>query len=219
MINIEKKNNLYYINTSDKSDYRKQRDNKKDPNSTCQITAMMMGLKIKGYKPNESFDQMFDDIYSIIEEDKEIDNMYKTRYKKYMKTYTKRELHKLLSLGVNKYMGQDVTEFTSSCPLENIVYDLVNDTPSVLSGYFYKYNHVVTLVGVVVKNLDNILYTDKIKNIKLNNIDSYIIDDPYGIYKMKYNNHNGDDVIMPAADMKKIVKSFHSQSKWRHSFI
>jgi hypothetical protein len=89
---------------------------------------------------------------------------------------------------------------------------------SVVSGRFTSYGHVVTVVGFESKQ-DRIEDLGSPGQVDLDNIQSIIVDDPWGNSKTGYRDTNGDDVIYTLQEFARLTRVYGSLDvKWAHLF-
>jgi len=153
-----------------------QRNNKRDPHNTCNVTSMVMALDYLGYD------------FPVGEYERPMDNLHLYMTAKKLRPW----IHDELSQATNEWMGQNVTDFSTERPIPNIINELKNDKPVVLSGDFpfidskgnaTTLGHIVVLVGAEWDKV-NIGYPR-----------SVIIDDPYGNTLNNFKG-SGNDVIL-----------------------
>lgn len=207
-LNYSQRNNQY------KWSYK---ESKVNSNTTCNCTSICMALDYAGYNfPKGQYDQPEDNLAKSIMESNLVDEEYKKRYpamyadfKKGLKdAYTPNEIHKLLEIGTNEWMGCDVDKFYESYPIVDLIEEFTTkQSPVVTSGRFpdgkkpngeIKYlNHIVCITGVVFSE-DKYNRTIKAgKKISSETPDFWIVDDPWG-YTLNYaSGKSGNDVYIP----------------------
>lgn len=227
------------INVRNKDPYYSQRNNlfTKDgieyASRSCQVTAMVSALDYCGYTfpEDKEWNQPEDSLLNFIINSPDVDRAYQKifpdEYKKYIASgknpkisYPPEELHSLLSLGTNLWMGKisgEITHFRYDCSLKELVLELVKGKPCVTSGLFLgRLRHVVCLVGV--NTLQELVPDMGLSDVDLSKIDSFIIEDPYGDYHTEYKDYNGKDVIVPISEYREIFHTVNKDSQWAHLF-
>jgi hypothetical protein len=227
------------INVRGKEPYYSQRNNKFTENGieyasrSCNVTSMIMALDYCGYAfPSDLlFAQPEDALLHFILDSTEVDiayaKLFPEEHSKYIAsgrnpktTYPPEELHVLLSLGTNLWMGKEaneITKFRFDLSIDEVVFELAQGRPVVQSGVFGKLHHVTTVVGVDTEQ-DLTLISDHTE-IDLSQITSFILEDPYGNYHTSYQDQNGKDIVMPYSDYVSIFNIITSKIKWGHLFV
>ena len=129
----------YYFNVDENKLNYSQRDNqyrwshvdaKVTASTTCNVTSIAMGLNYAGFNfPPGKFDQPEDNLAdSILKSelvDKEYARRYPAMYKEYKEglkdAYTPNEIHKLIEIGTNEWMGRNVDTFHEDYPIASII--------------------------------------------------------------------------------------------------
>ena len=224
--NYSQRNNKFTWNCVRNSALISPGDSEKDrlikASTMCNVTCMCMGLDYSGFKfPKGKFEQPEDNLCDFIINSAEVDAEYKrtvpAMYEAYKRgdkdSYTPNEIHALLSMGTNLWMGTKATQFTTDGNIRDIINSeiLTANRPVIISGVYRNLNHIVDLVGVAVKaGCDP----------KTTAPDYLIIDDPYGNLVQGYDkNLSGNDIIIPwqyFIDQTKPLKN--ATTKWFHTF-
>jgi hypothetical protein len=161
---------------------------------------MVMALDYLGYQfPKGEYDQPEDNL------------------RKFIESYDKNpEIHTELSEYTNKWMGRDVTNFSTSRKINDILSEILNGRPVVISGTFpgcptkrvNPLGHIVCLVGAEWPGNDWIGPPDSI-----------IWDDPYGNTLNDWQGA-GNDVKVDSKTFIEWIKPIGNVSvKWGHFFI
>jgi hypothetical protein len=227
------------INVRDKDPYYSQRNNQYTLNGisyssrACQVTSMVSALDYAGYTfpKDEKWEQPEDSLLNFILTSPEIDTAYQQlfpeEYKKYIEsgrnpktTYPPEELHSLLSLGTNLWMGKkagEITKFRFDLNIKEILFELLNKRAVVQSGVFVNLHHVVAVVGFTTnQDLEGIVDYNE---IDLEKVVHFYVEDPYGNYHTDYKDLDGKDIVMSVEDYKNIFNVQDSETKWGHLFI
>ncbi|MCQ2209251.1 MAG: C39 family peptidase [Paludibacteraceae bacterium] len=187
-----------------KSNYS-QRNNKVNPNKSCNTTSMTMAASYqpaiwKAFKESEiyskyayKFSQPEDCLQQYM-----LDNGLTPTY------------HPDLSRAFNQFLGYNVTSFSMNVPLEDLIEEIKSGRPVVISGDFPKSDgrtlgHIVVLVGLIFEK-------------ELDKLPSYwIIDDPYGDTLNDWTG-SGNDIKLPHEFFMKVIKNKGMSKKWAHTF-
>ncbi len=241
---VSRDGNILTIKVDKNASYHTQKNNTIRPHGTCAPTSIAMALRYSGYSkqldsiiPQKVQDEDF--ITNFIHNDKRVVDFWKNNPAPWIKsayvgyqnfaagkqtaanTMFGNEIHDVLEFATNTLMGQNVDKFYYQCPIKDILFNIIQGGAVVLSGVFpYKNNtkihHVVCLSGFTTKQLgaDTV---DSPELIDISQIDSVIIDDPYGDYKKLYTSDNGDNVYMPWSEFISIMNDqFNSVAKRAH---
>jgi hypothetical protein len=194
------------INVSHAKKNYSQRNNALKPFSSCNVTAMVMALDYMGYVfPNGVYEQPEDNLRSFIERrGKDPTNHY------------------ILSEYTNRWMGKEVTRFSTERTTGAICTELLEERPVVISGAFPGYpepnvntvtgkreplGHIVCLVGLGFKDRDT------------GSLPDYAIwDDPYGNTLENWKG-SGNDICVPYQTFIDWIKPCRDTGyKWGHFF-
>jgi hypothetical protein len=231
---LKEEPSMITINVRGVNSYYSQRNNIVRPLIACNVTAMVAALEYAGYThPVDSqYAQPEDSLMNFLLNSTEVDMAYQRlfpdEYKKYMasgkdpkKSYPPSELHALLSLGTNLWMGAQrnaITRFRWDLSFRDIVYEFLNGRPVVTSGVFAGLHHVVCLVGIDTHQADIKKVTSP-DGIQLDMIQSIIMQDSYGDYHTGYKVQNGKDVKMTVPEFTALINVQGQPNKWGHLFI
>lgn len=197
--------------------YYTQRNNRINPGSACNVTAMVAALSAAGWPVGclgtEKYPQPEDSLMDFIltspainEEWKEIDPDGK---------YPPNQWHALLAMGTNLWLRRGgllgerdtAVEFGESRTLGDITEAIAKGGAAVLSGVFtmengQKSGHVVAAVGFEEDCLDG--------------DDRLVLDDSWGDYTTRYRDKNGKGVRMAYGDYLRLIKDCGSKFKMAH---
>jgi hypothetical protein len=177
--------------------YYSQRNNELAPNSSCNVTAMVQALCIlrMGF-PLSKFKQPEDTLRDLI-----------------VSSGGDPTVHADLSKGFNDWIGTRISSFTMNAAIGDIIADLKDGKPSVMSGTFlYKdkdgsvkdIGHIVTISGVEMAENGAPL--------------SWIVQDPYGNTWENWSG-SGRDIIFTHEQFVAHLKNLGKKEKWRHYFF
>lgn len=201
--------------------YKKIGNSEAKGSTMCNVTAMVEGLYLAGYKfPSGKFEQPEDNLMDFIINNEEIDIQYKNTFPAMYRDYKEgkkdcywpNEIHSLLCKGTNLWMETSCVEFIEGLKIwdylkKNFV-DSAVSLPVVVSGSFPKsngsrLNHIVLVTGVKYEN-------GKITEIKW--------DDPYGNTLTDWTG-SGNDVWVSREYAELNLKPLGSKDiKWAHVF-
>lgn len=218
------------INISTGKKYLTQRDNKIKPFGTCNTTSMCMALTYSGkVMPGKKDEEQYEDLLTsflltdprVLAYYERIDPVNYAAWKanpSSPKVIPPNEYHAVLAYGTNLWMNAKVVSFTTTSNLAAILYSLIQNRAVVLSGLWSGLRHIVCAVGFVTTQ-QNILSASSPADIDLNKVTSIIVDDPFGNYKTKYQDVNGNDISVTLVDFKVICREFNSDIKWAHMIL
>lgn len=199
--------------------YHTQRNNRIDPTQTCQVTSMIMGLKASGIPFDCPESEQPEDYLARILDEPDAHEKLRREYPD-LAGRPPREVHAILSWAVNeKLVKRRVTQFSTRVSMQEILHRIARHRcASVVSGRFTSYGHVVTVVGFESKQ-DRIEDLGSPGQVDLDNIQSIIVDDPWGNSKTGYRDTNGDDVIYTLQEFARLTRVYGSLDvKWAHLF-
>ena len=220
-----------------------QLNNKVNPLSTCNTTSMVMALDYMGYKfPDERFPEVKqpeDKLTLLCYTDPEVLDLYRklsppmyNQWKaelealkkkdptmplekyKFVDSYQPNEIHAVLNFAANKFVGvENATFFKANSSVQEIVKELTENKPVVVSVRFGNLNHVLTLTGVEIETENNGESWTPIR---------FFADDTYGKFDMKTKKYNtkvsGNDSEFTAEELIPCLKALNSGSKYAHFF-
>nr|DAT09733.1 MAG TPA: peptidase [Caudoviricetes sp.] len=197
--------------------YYSQRNNVLKPEGACNVTAMVSALSAAGWPvekfSDEKYKQPEDALMHFILADPVIDREWHRIDPP--SRYAPNEWHPLLATGANMLLRkcrllapyETAVVFGENRSLADFTAAIDAGGAAVVSGLFETQagrviGHVVSLVGY--------------KKDSTGKLSSFIIDDPWGDYRTKYANANGDDIEMPVADFMRIMKPRNASHKFGH---
>lgn len=200
------------LNNSNGKDYYTQRNNEIKPSGACNVTAMINALSAASWPVEEMrtarHRQPEDALMHFILTDPRIFRAWQ-RIDPESK-YPPNEWHILLCMGTNFFLeekgilpkGKVAVEFSEHRSVQDIVQNIKEGGAAVLSGIFpYRQKvlkHMVSCVGYSTR--DN------------GDVESLLLDDPYGDYRDEYENRNGNDVIMSLDDFRRYIRNTGSMN-------
>ncbi len=200
------------VNYSRDSEYHSQRNNALIPHSSCNATSMIMALKQAGAKlPESRFPsnrQPEDVLTAFLQSDLAAEKSRRLAPWAYDRITGEsitppHEIHCVMTWAVNHLMGRDIVSFREDWSLDDLVKALDRGCGVVVSGKFpYQggtIDHVVSLAGYMKHQ---------------NRIDTLLIDDPYGDYQTGYRSHRGNDIPLPVARAREILKPTGKDLFW-----
>ena len=204
-------------NNSENKPYYTQRNNKLKPNGACNVTSMIAALSAAGWDVDKlatkEYPQPEDALMHFILADKTVDTFW--RKLDPPGRYAPNEWHAVLAYGTNRYMRQcgllsveeTAVSWSENRSLAEIQLVLTQGGAAVLSGIFTAegkktIGHVVACVGYKADEDGNITH--------------FILDDSWGDYRTEYANQNGNDIEMPLADFKALIRHCNMNFKMAH---
>lgn len=129
-------------------------------------------------------------------------------------SYPPNEVHAVLSYATNLFMGCECTTFHEALSIEEITKELVDGKPVVVSVKFGNLNHIITITGVTLEEMENNVWAPV----------SFFVDDTYGRFDMvskKYDKtKSGNDCEFAANDLFACMKGVNprTEKKLAHTF-
>lgn len=220
-----------------------QLNNKINPNNTCNTTSMVMALDYMGYKfPDDMFPEyeqpedkltmlcytesdvldyydklsppMFRQWKAELETIKENNPELPLKDYKFIDSYPPNEVHAVLSYAANKFVGVDnATYFKDNASIEDIIKELTEGKPVVVSVKFGKLNHILTLTGVELETENEGESWIPVR---------FFADDTYGRFDVstgKYDkSKSGNDSEFAVDELVPCLKAINSGNKYAHFF-
>lgn len=220
-----------------------QLNNKINPNNTCNTTSMVMALDYMGYKfPDDIFpeyEQPEDKLTMLCYMENSVLDYYnklsppmfrqwKAELKairennpelplkdyKFVDSYPPNEVHAVLSYAANIFVGVDnATYFKDNASIEDIIKELTERKPVVVSVKFGELNHVLTLTGVELETENEGESWTPVR---------FFADDTYGRFNMRTGKYDktktGNDSEFTADELVPCLKAINSGNKYAHFF-
>ncbi len=206
------------INVSAHTPYHSQVNNALYPLSSCNTTAAIMWMldcevpftAPEGVQPE-------DHLTAITETPEAYDYMLKVApwaYRNCKALVPPRQVHLCLAWAVNRLAGREAMRFRTDATYEELVAELARGKAVLMSGIFTRSGHVVNLVGVRTWQEPGEL--GEAKQVRLDKIVGWLVDDPYGDYWTGYKDHRGNDVYFPFDDFDRLTRELYRNHKWAH---
>ena len=193
-------------NYSKDFDYHSQRNNAIVPYSSCNTTSMIMALKQAGWEMPAHEGQP-EDALSLFLQTSEAIKMQEKLAPWSVGSYPPQQVHACLQWGVNKWMGEDLDEFSTVARAADLLAQLDSRGGVVLSGRFPlsdgELGHIVSLAGYVTLDASN-------------EVIRWTIDDPYGNWHSQYEDSRGNDCDLTLQDFNRIFDRQNNGLYWAH---
>ena len=189
-----------------------QRNNEIKPFESCNVTSMVMALDYMGYGnefPKGRYTQPEDNLRDFIETDPECIRIYQNycRNNTWAKGIPAPQIHDILSMCTNLWMGKTVTRFQWNMRIPEMINEIKKGRPVVISGDFQRpgkepLGHIVVLVG----------YNEESRDV--------CYDDPFGkTYEWGPNNSGNDSWVSWSLFIRDIKECGNIERKWAHVFL
>ena len=189
-----------------------QRNNEIKPFESCNVTSMVMALDYKGYAdqfPKGNYKQPEDNLRHYIETNPDCIRIYENfcRSNTWARGIPAPQIHDVLSMCTNLWMGKTVTRFQWNMRITEILNEIKEGRPVVISGDFQRpgkepLGHIVVLVG----------YNDETQEV--------CYDDPFGkTYAWGPNNPGNDCWVSWELFIRDIKDCGVVDRKWAHIFF
>jgi hypothetical protein len=209
------------INVSAHTAYHSQVNNAFYPLSSCNTTSAIMWMLDchvpfkypDGMQPEDHLTQITESVecYSYMEQ------IAPWAFRDGKPIIPARQVHACLSWAINKLAGREVAKFREDVTYQELVVELAKGRAAIVSGIFTRQGHVVCLVGVHTKQLEEKL--QRIEDVRLDQIVGWIIDDPYGDYYSVYHDQHGNDCFFDYNEFDRLTRELYRNHKWAHLFI
>lgn len=186
-----------------------QRNNELNPHGSCNVTSMVMALCYMGYTfPEGRYKQPEDNLYDFMLTNEQAKQVYESFCKgnQWARDIPPMQIHEVLSSCTNMWLGKQVTKFAWGCPIVDIINEIKNGRPVVLSGSFQRVGkpplgHIVVMTG----------YDEVTKEV--------YYDDPYGpTYNWNPNLSGKNSKVSWELFIRDIKDVGNAQRKWAHLF-
>jgi len=209
------------INVSAHTEYHTQRNNVLVPLTSCNTTSAVMWLLDCGVP----FDcppgmQPEDYLTSVTERSETYAKMRELApwaFRGERAAYPPREVHVMLAWAVNEMVGREVMRFREDATYQELAAELARGKAALLSTVLTQRGHVVCLVGVRTRQERGGL--GEAGTVRLDQIEGWVVDDPFGDYWTCYNDQHGNDVFFPFDDFTRLTKELYRNHKWAHLFV
>ena len=209
------------INMTKDNEYYSQRNNRVYPHSACMATSYAMASDYAGCQWHSPQGQQPEDHLMRFLRSKRAELYAREHHASLVKKGSPaNEIHGVLPWAYKTIGGQGTAIFKTNWTLEQLLFFLLQGSGVVISGRFPHYkkgciDHVVCLAGFETKQ-KSIQEVRGAMDIVLDDISSFIIDDPYGDYRNEYRSHKGNNISVKFDDFVKMFKPCHEHYKWAH---
>jgi hypothetical protein len=129
-----------------------------------------------------------------------------------------RRVHVCLAWAINRLAGREVARFREDATYQELVAELARGKAVIVSTVLTRAGHVVCLVGVRTRQ-DGMRDLRNPDLVRIDLIDGWIIDDPYGDYWSGYKDQHGNDLYFPFDDFCRLTKELYRNHKWAHIYV
>ncbi len=212
--------------------WRDQRTNKRYPLSACNTTSMAMALYQAGYPLQEVEDRKGEPTEDLLMKDLRSATAYEEMNRDFpwaKNNFSPSQVHGMLERYTNRFVHREILDkkgirhqrivtFRTDVPTPIALSYVYSGWGAVMSGDFdlsdgTTLGHIVSVSGAVIRaGVENV----DIEQIAFEDIESVIVDDPYGDFYTDYRNHEGANIHMDRADFLRIMKKTGSAYKWAH---
>jgi len=126
-------------------------------------------------------------------------------------------VHETLDWAINRFAGRQVIGFRTDLRYEDLVAELARGRAVIVSGSFTPQGHMVCLVGVRTRQ-DRAELGDP-GRVRLDQINGWIVDDPYGNFHVAYRDRHGNDVFFFFDQFDRLIKRPCENKKWGHVYV
>lgn len=195
------------VNNSDGKPYYTQRNNRIEPDKTCNVTSAVGALVAAGWElPYKEGVQPEDDLWMFINHDPDclaLWNKYDPGHNLEPNMW-----FVVLTLGINKWLGREVATFDLNTSPITFLNGVLDGGSFIVATTFTRDGHIVPVVGVEYEVLNTSAdCTGK-------QIVNFIFDDPFGDPRTGYTDIRGNDIIMSFMDFMVRVQDTKMMKKW-----
>ncbi len=195
-----------------------QRNNQISPMGACATTSIAMAIDYAGIPfPASKWPQPEDGIIDFIRTNPEVQLYYQKNYPGLFGAKTPaNEIHAVNVFGVNLYFQKKIIDFSMKITVPEILFRTVANRAVPVSGIWAGLHHVVCVVGFETGQ-ENVYFCADPDDIILGQVDTVLIDDPYGDYRTGYKVQTGNNIRVPYKDFVANVNSPGSLfEKWAY---
>ena len=208
---------MFKINLSRDSDYHTQLNNKIYPLEACGPTSAANCLEIIGMAKQFPGDMQLEDRIMGKLQSPEAFNLMAEIAPWAINRYKPNEVHLMLQWAVNILIGKQVDKFIEYGCLEHAAFNLAAGRPIIMSGSFTRGGHMVAIIGFMSLQQEED-FRDETK-IDLSKILEFFVDDSYGNYFTKYQDHRGNNIGFPVGLLNELTNvSWKNGNKHMHIF-
>jgi hypothetical protein len=208
------------INVSKHTAYHSQINNKLCPLSSCGTTSAIMWLLDCGVPFDYPKEMQPEDYLTCITERTETYEKMRELApwaSQGRRPVPPRQVHVMLAWAVNQMVGREVIRFREDATYQELIAELARGRAALLSTVLTQQGHVVCLVGVRTRQ-DREELADPAR-VRIDLIDGWLVDDPYGDYWTGYNDRHGNDCYFPFDDFGRLTKELYQNRKWAHIYV
>lgn len=210
---------MFTFNISKDDDYHSQRNNNFVPIDSCQTTSAIMALKASGIDFDYPKDMQPEDYLTSITDSKEAHDFMRENAPWAIKQgIPPAQVHIVLEWAINKLVGRTVDKFTTTAKIEDLLFNILDNKASLISGRFTDYGHVVCLVGFETTQ-ENINEVTRSEDINLWKVKNFIIDDPYGNPLTEYKDYHGNNIKLTYRQFNNYTRQYNKNKKWAHIIL
>lgn len=220
-------------NFSKNIDYHSQRNNRIIPFGACGVTSDIMAMRQAGWPVEEMSpdgvqpeDYLMDFIRNGPHTRAAVD-----RFAPWGADLPWNQIHVIMVWAMNRLFGGEewstdgpVARFSTGVEPLEMLRLIAKKHGVVISGSFdlgdgRELGHIVSLAGVGLRTWNytatlEIILEGRDEEWMLENLEYFIIDDPYGNYHTMYDDPRGNDVKMPAIEFYRTFKPVNISEKW-----
>jgi hypothetical protein len=207
---------MFTINLSKDSDYCTQINNKLIPFQSCNTTSAIMALDAAGVRYPITAGEQPEDSFTRRLQQPDAWVRFREKYPWAVKAgLIPQNVSGMLAWGINQFVGRAVDYFTINGTLQKMCWILMQGRPLIMSGKFTDSGHFVAVVGFATKqNREEI---QSATSIDLSRIVAIIVDDPYGNYYTRYQDHRGNNIHFELDVFHDLTNVSNADgNKWMH---
>lgn len=199
--------------------YRSQRDNRDRAAISCNVTALVMAIDGAGIQlPRVAAGiQPEDDLARVTETPEVRAVMESVAPWAAQRNWPPRGEHQTLAHAANLWLGREHVRFSYRSSLRQIVADLADGRPSVVTGWFTPGGHMVAVIDV---DTEQALGPGMpAADVDLMRVTRLRVHDPWGNQKTGYKDWNGALVGYRLEELHQFLCDAGAGSKWAHRIV
>lgn len=209
------------INVSAHTPYHTQVNNRYYPHSSCNTTSAIMWMLDCGIPVPDTAPVQPEDYLTGISELPEAYELMRQvapwAYRNGRPALRPAMVHECLDWAINRFAGRRVVDFRTDLLFQDLVAELARGRAVIVSGSFTPQGHMVCLVGVRTRQ-ERAGLEDPAR-VHIEQIDGWIVDDPYGNYHSAYRDPRGNDMLFFFDELDRLLKYPCQNRKWGHVFV